>query len=410
MPDPRSPLAFARSLPSRRRRWWAVFGGVLALTASAAATLVAGMWDAFGARPSGERLARLERSPHYRDGQFVNTLPARSQGMSFSVLRDFLVGGSDYRRPGAPLPVVRRTAADFAASVPGLRVTWLGHSTLLVELDGVRLLVDPVWGDHAAPSPLLGVERFYAPPLPLDALPPLDAVVLSHDHYDHLDMPTIRALAGRVPRFVAPLGVGAHLEAWGVPAERIVELDWWEEVGVRGVRLVSTPARHFSGRALTDRNATLWSGWAFLGRDRRLWYSGDSALTPDFFAIGERLGPFDMTLIETGAYNAAWTDVHMGPEQAVAAHRMVRGGLLVPVHWGLFDLALHGWTEPAERVRAAARAAGIPVAFPRPGESLTPETYPADPWWPPVPWQTAAETPIISTGLPDSVLNLIPRP
>ncbi|WP_424521163.1 MBL fold metallo-hydrolase, partial [Rubrivirga sp.] len=178
--------------------------------------------------------------------------------------------------------------------------------------------------------------------------------MISHDHYDHLDMPTIRALAGRVPRFAVPLGVGAHLESWGVPAASITELDWWDGLEVAGVRLVSTPARHFSGRGLTDRDQTLWSGWAILGAERRVFYSGDTALSPDFLEVGRRLGPFDMTFIESGAYNDAWADLHLGPEQAVAAHRMVRGELMVPVHWGLFDLALHGWTEPAERVRAAA--------------------------------------------------------
>ena len=226
---------------------------------------------------------------------------------------------------------------------------------------------------------------------------------------------TVRALADRVPRWVVPLGVGAHLEAWGVAPERITELDWWGEAAVGGrggaaVRLVSTPARHFSGRFLR-RDGTLWSGWAVVGDSTRVWYSGDTALTPQFAEVGRRLGPFSLTLIESGAYDAAWADVHLGPEQAVAAHRLVQGGtggLMVPVHWGLFDLALHGWTEPAERVRVAAEAAGVAVAFPRPGESVTPSAYPAEPWWPAVPWETAAAAPTVSTGLPDSVRALVP--
>jgi L-ascorbate metabolism protein UlaG (beta-lactamase superfamily) len=324
--------------------------------------------------------------------------------MSFDAAREFFFGGSDFREPTEPLPVVRRRGVEFADAAD-FRVTWLGHSTLLVELDRARVLVDPVWGDRASPMPFAGPKRFFAPLLPLDALPPLDAVVISHDHYDHLDESTIRALADRVPRFIVPLGVGAHLEAWGVAPERITEADWWDRVEIDHpdtgrVELVSTPARHFSGRFLTDRDATLWSGWAFIGSDRRIFYSGDTALTPDFAEIGERLGPFDLTFVESGAYNAAWADVHAGPEQAVAIHQMVRGEVFVPVHWGMFDLSLHGWTEPAERIRIAAEAAGVRVAFPRPGESVTLDDLPAAPWWPDTPWRTAAEAPVVSSGLP----------
>ncbi|HIG74613.1 MAG TPA: MBL fold metallo-hydrolase [Bacteroidetes bacterium] len=370
------------------------------------------MGDAFGASPDGERLARIERSPHYADGRFHNALPTVADGASFGVIWEYLTGGSDHRQPAAPLPVVARSAADFAEATASLRVTWLGHSTVLVEIDGTRVLLDPVWGERASPSPWAGAPRFYAPPLALAGLPDVDAVLISHDHYDHLDMPTVRALADRVPRWLVPLGVGAHLEAWGVAPETITEVDWWDEAEVAGVTLVSTPARHFSGRSLA-RDRTLWTGWGIVGDSARVWYSGDTALTPAFAEIGQRLGPFDLTLIESGAYDAAWADLHLGPEQAVAAHRLVQGGtggLMVPVHWGLFDLALHGWTEPADRVRAAAAAAGVAVAFPRPGESLSPEAYPAEPWWPSLPAETAAQAPAVSSGLPDSVLALIPRP
>ena len=373
---------------------------------------VASMRAAFGGAPEGERLARMQRSPQYADGRFVSPLPTVSDSASWEGIWRYLTGGSEVRQPDAPVPVAARSAADFADAAPDLRVTWLGHSTLLVEVEGVRVLADPVWGEHAAPSPLLGVRRFYAPPLALADLPPLDAVVISHDHYDHLDMPTVRSLAETVPQWAVPLGVGAHLEAWGVPPDRITELDWWDEVEVAGVRLVSTPARHFSGRFLTDRDRTLWSGWAVVGAERRIWISGDTALTPAFAEVGRRLGPFDLTVVESGAYDASWSNVHLGPEQAVAAHRMVQRsdttGVLVPVHWGLFDLALHGWTEPAERVRVAAEAVGVAVAFPRPGESVTPDAYSSEPWWPSLPWQTAAEAPAVSTDLPDSVLARIP--
>ena len=257
-----------------------------------------------------------------------------------------------------------------------------------------------MFGRNASPGRLFGVARFFEPPLPLDEVPELDAVVLTHDHYDHLDMGTVRRLAAAVPRWVAPLGVGAHLERWGVPAERVTERDWWEEVEVAGTRLVCTPARHFSGRSLTDRNRTLWCGWAFAGAERRLYATGDGGFQPGFAEVGRRLGPFDATLAEAGAYNAAWADVHLGPEQAVRAVQDARGGLMLPVHWGTFDLAFHGWTEPAERVLVAAGAAGVPVAVPRPGQSVVVDAPPAvERWWPELAWAGADAAPVVSSGL-----------
>ena len=393
---------------SRRRLVWG--GLALALSLLAVGPGCAAL-DALGEPPSGERQERVEGSPHYADGRFRNALPTRASGGAGAAW-EFLFGGSDHRTPRDPVPVVARTASDFAGPPPPLRVTWLGHSTLLVEVDGARVLVDPVWGEHASPVPI-AFGRFYDAPLALEDLPPLDAVAISHNHYDHLDSPTVRALADAVPLWVVPLGVGSHLESWGVPPERIAERDWWGFVDLEGdggpVRLVATPARHTSGRSLGDRDRTLWSGWAVLGPEHRVWYSGDTALTPEFAEVGARFGPFDVTLVEAGAYNAAWADNHLGPEQAVAAHRMVRGRLMVPVHWALFDLSVHGWTEPAERVRVAAERAGVAVAFPRPGESVEPGAgVPGAAWWPSLPWRTAREAPVASTGLPDSVLALVP--
>ena len=288
-----------------------------------------------------------------------------------------------------------------SAPASGVRVTWMGHSTSLVEIDGARFLLDPVWSERPTPLNGVGPARWYPPVIALDQLPHIDAVLISHDHYDHLDMPTVVALAQTGTTFIVPLGIGAHLEYWGVPADRIEELDWWQRTHVAGVEIVSTPARHASGRVLFDKDATLWNGFAILGNAHRVYYSGDTGLFPAMREIGEKLGPFDCTMIEIGQYHRAWPDWHIGPEQAVQAHALVRGRVFLPVHWGLFRLAYHGWTEPIERAVAAANARGATIATPRPGESVEP-TLPivTTRWWPALPWRTAMQDPIRSTQVP----------
>jgi L-ascorbate metabolism protein UlaG (beta-lactamase superfamily) len=383
-----------------KRRGW-LFRGFLALLAAVTVVAVVGVIDAWadlGTTPRGARRDRLAASKQYRSGKFVDTIP-RVDPEFWAVMRRWLAGAA-FTQPTTPLPVVHRRGREFADTPPsGLRVTWFGHSTLLVEIEGRRVLFDPVWSERCSPSQFVGPKRFHEPPMALAELPRIDAVAISHDHYDHLDYATIEALKVRDVVFVVPLGVGAHLEYWGIAPERIRELDWWEETTVRGLKLVATPARHFSGRGLGG-DRTLWSGWALIGAERRVYYSGDTAMFEGFRQIGERLGPFDATLIEAGAYDAMWADVHLGPEQAVEAHRRVRGRVLLPVHWGTFNLALHTWVEPIERVIVAARAAGVTVVTPKPGESVDPlHPVAAKPWWPEVPWKTAAEAPVVSSGL-----------
>ena len=359
---------------------------------------------------AAERQARKESSPQWQGGKFVNALE-RKDNVTLSTMWAFFTGGSqaEFREPTDALPVLTRSAADFqTAPASGLRVTWLGHSSILLEIDGARILFDPVWGQRTSPVSFAGPKRFHKPPLSMKELLTLDidAIIISHNHYDHLDEPTIRAIKDMDTRFVMPLGVGAYFEEWGVPKERIVELDWWEAVSLGDVSITATPARHFSGRSMTfsDQDETLWASYAVVGPRRRAYFSGDTAMFPGFKEIGKRLGPFDLTMLEVGAYNPAWTDVHLGPEQAVQAHKDLRGKVFLPIHWGTFDLALHGWTEPMERSLKAAREAGVPLLAPRPGQSMDPINVPTlVRWWPEQPFQTADETPVVSTGLKEDV-------
>ena len=343
--------------------------------------------DAFGAAPTGERLARIRRSPNYRDGAFRNpeATSLATGGSTWQTLRRWLAG-HEQRVPPGPMPIVSLTKANFARPpASGLRATWLGHSTVLVEIDGARILFDPVWARRASPSSLIGPKRFHEPPLSLNELPSLDAIVASHDHYDHLDRGVVRALARSAAqsraRFVVPLGVGAHLERWGVAADRITELDWAESTTVGTLKLTATPARHFSGRGLSDRNHTLWASWSVAGPVHRVFHSGDTGPFPGFSSIGEAHGPFDLTFIKIGAYGETWPDIHLTPEQAVDANTKVRGKVLLPIHWGTFNLAFHAWDEPAERVVVAA-GTSTQLVMPRPGESVEPATVRSiESWW-----------------------------
>jgi L-ascorbate metabolism protein UlaG (beta-lactamase superfamily) len=370
--------------PRRRapRRWL-----LFALAAAAAGVLIlvrSTDWlSAFGGRVSGERLERSKKSPNYRGGRFQNLLPTHTllPGTVGKTLRQQFFG-KERRAPEGPVPIVRLGRRDFEIPpASGLRATWFGHATVLLEIDRRRVLTDPVWNERVSPSTLIGPKRFFPPPIPLEELPPIDVAVVSHDHYDHLDMATVRFLARRGTVFAVPLGVGAHLERWGVPAAQRIELDWGESFETGGLRIEACPARHYSGR-LFGGDPTLWASWAIVGAKHRVYYSGDTGYFEEFRRTGARLGPFDVTLVKIGAYGSTWPQIHVTPEEAVRAHLDVGGRVMLPVHWGTFNLASHDWREPADRVVAAAADRGVRLVMPRPGESIEPERAPKPMrWW-----------------------------
>ena len=343
-----------------------------------------------GSRASGLRLERMRASPLWTGDTFANIYPIapglRDVSVPGPTLTDFLCGGTR-RTPLGPLPSVDPSSNWTKASRTGLRATWLGHSTVLIEIDGLRVLTDPVWGPRASPSRLVGPKRFQPVPVAIRKLPPIDLVVISHDHYDHLDYPTILELAKLDVPFVTSLGVGAHLEAWGVPSTRITELDWWESYTLPDADLTVTaaPSQHFSGRGLKDRNATLWSSLVIRSSKHAVFFSGDTGLTTQYAEIRERLGPFDLVMLEVGAFHPSWGHIHLGPAHALDALELLGGGAFLPVHWGTFSLAMHAWDDPAETLLALAPARGTRLLMPRLGEPIEPADAPiataATAWW-----------------------------
>lgn len=266
----------------------------------------------------------------------------------------------------------------------GLRITWIGHTSILIEIDGKRILTDPVWGQRVSFSKYIGPKRFFQPPLSLSELPQLDAIIISHDHYDHLDKETIQFFAGSTIPFYCSIGVGQHLRKWGIGENRITEMDWGNSVVIGNDLVVTaTPARHFSGRGITGRNETLWSSFVIKGPKHNIYFGADSGWSPSFAEIGKAFGPFDLTILEIGAYGKYWPDIHMGPDHASNAHLALKGKLMMPVHYGTFSLAPHAWYEPIERLTNLAADKNINLFVPKPGEPTeVKEAYNSN-WWKP---------------------------
>ncbi|MCX5745970.1 MAG: MBL fold metallo-hydrolase, partial [Proteobacteria bacterium] len=337
-------------------------------------------------RLDGLRLERARDSKQFRDGRFRNTAPVGAglqSGSGGTIMKEFLFGGAR-RKPQGDIPIESPLAAWTAPiSQAGMRVTWLGHSTMLLEMDGLRVLTDPVFGTRLGPVPsIMGPRRFHAAPVTIAQLPALDAILVSHDHYDHLCKSSWQELAKlRVP-VVTSLGVGMLLEKFGVEPRLVTELDWYETATIGGVGFTATPSQHFSGRLDSARNSTLWSSWVIETARRKVFFSGDTGLTPEFRAIAERFGRFDLTMLEIGAWHPAWGSIHLGPENALTAFEMLGGGTLMPVHWSTFDLGLHPWAQPAETLVERAAARGARIVTPRIGRPFEPELLDGpSPWW-----------------------------
>ena len=302
-------------------------------------------------------------------------------GKSLKLAWDFFFNKPKNTVPSGSIPVIELRREDLL-NAPDNTLYRLGHSSILLKMRGDFFLLDPVFSERASPLQWMGPRRFHAAPIAIAELPPIKAVILSHDHYDHLDYAAVRELDSKVEHFIAPIGVGDRLMKWGIAARKVQQLTWWKSTKLGEIEFVATPAQHFSGRGLNDRNRTLWASWVILNQDQRLFFSGDSGYFAGFKEIGKRYGPFDLTMVETGAYNHQWPDVHMQPEESLQAHLDLQGKTMLPIHNGTFDLSMHAWYEPFERIVALADTTKVRISTPMMGEAVDiAEAQRGQAWW-----------------------------
>ncbi|MBJ6802296.1 MBL fold metallo-hydrolase [Geomonas propionica] len=300
---------------------------------------------------------------------------------SAQVMWNFFFNKPTDTRPTGNIPIHKMTRDELLAA-PDNTAFRIGHSTVLLKLQDNFWLTDPMFSERASPVQWAGPQRFHQPPITIEELPPIKAVIISHDHYDHLDRDSIMKLSAKTEHFLVPVGVGDIITGWGVPSAKVRQLNWWQSTQVDEVRVVATPCRHFSGRGLFGKNQTLQNSWTILAPGFRIFFSGDSGYFQGFKRIGEQYGPFDLTLLEAGAYNMNWAGVHMMPEETVQAHVDLKGKRMLPIHNGTFDLSMHAWREPFDKMLALARARNVEVALPVIGEPVSPsETAQDGPWW-----------------------------
>jgi L-ascorbate metabolism protein UlaG (beta-lactamase superfamily) len=337
----------------------------------------------FGRAPSDEQIKAYQESGHHDGEKFVNNTPATMDIKFWSLLKKQFADAPK-RNPAKDITVEK---VDSTAIVlyrqDTTRLTWFGHSAFLLEIDGKKILLDPMLSEVPAPHPGLGPKRYSSElPISLEKLPYIDAIIISHDHYDHLDYESIQVLKEKTGRFYTSLGVGNHLAEWGIEAERITELNWWDSTSFDGLKLISTPARHFSGRGLMDRQSTLWCSWVIQGKHDNIYFSGDGGYDSHFMEIGEKYGPFDLSLLECGQYNEQWAAIHMMPEETVQAALDLKSKVFMPIHWGAFTLALHDWTDPVERASKEAQRLSQTITTPKIGQPVTiGGKIPTSSWW-----------------------------
>ena len=310
----------------------------------------------------------------------IRTLKDRMRKI-LTIIRDLLKKNPE-RMPKQAIPL-KMTEVGPADGITASAV-WFGHSTVLLELQGKRLLLDPMFANSPSPFAIIGGKRFSRRlPVEPEKLLPVDVVVISHDHYDHLDYQSIQRIKEKTGYFCVPFGVGSRLEKWGVDKKKIIELKWWQETIVDGLRIACTPSVHFSGRGLFDRNKTLWCSWVIMAETAKVFFSGDGGYGTHFADIGKKYGPFDLTLMECGQYDPRWSAIHMLPEESVQAHLDVQGNLMLPIHWAAFSLAFHKWTDPIERAVKSAKEKNIKLTTPQIGERVIIGIagYPQSVWW-----------------------------
>lgn len=362
--------------------------GILLIVLLVGGTLFINLSPQFGKNPSKEEKVSFAKYDNYKNGRFFNTISTNmnmSGGKMWEVAKKFIFESKKEKEPKGEIPVFPVDSLELTKPPHGLtRVTWFGHSAFLLEIDGKIVLIDPMLGEVPSPVAFAGNKR-YSNELPIEAekLPEIDAVIFSHDHYDHLDYGTILKIKDKVKTFFVPLGIRSHLEYWGVDPESIVEMNWWEETEYNGLNFICTPARHFSGRGLNNRFSTLWASWIIRGQTANIFFSGDSGYGPHFNEIGEKYGPFDFAMLECGQYNEAWHDIHMMPEETVQASIDLQAKTMMPIHWGAFTLALHHWTDPVERASLKAKELNVKMSTPRIGEPIiiSDKSYPDTDWW-----------------------------
>lgn len=329
--------------------------------------------SSFGTRPDKKMKENFNASKQFNKekGVFENRKSGiiaemKKRNMSFKMIREWFSGGED-RVPKELLPEVKPDITEFLKPSSDLKVIWFGHSSFLLNLDGNIVLVDPVFGSSAAPFSFM-VKRFQKPVLELQELPEIDYIVISHDHYDHLDMESIKYFKDKKAKFITPLGVGSHISGWGIDSARIIEKDWWESVSFNNIEFIATPAQHFSGRNGINDNETLWASWVIKSINHKIYFSGDSGYDTHFKKIGEMYGPFDVAFIENGQYNENWREVHLLPEESVKAYSDLKAEKFFPVHWGMFELALHSWYDPAEQLFTLSKKSQINLVMPKIGQ------------------------------------------